>query len=875
MNIVPLGLRCFFVFTSIVLVIPVSALVMGENGPEPVIVQLKESVRKSDSLDAELTSLAATQRLHGVQVERRWVGPKYLERVAFPKSFSKEQALAAIQTLERLPCVEKVVPASAFNLEFRAGDFVRSYSPDDKIPEPAMRGLDAHRLNRGDSLPAVPDLTAPHKPNRLIVSWKPEQVWRGERTGFGQRIAQMHASAGCRVVKAFRWSETELVEVLEFDPRTGPLWARLQRYLASDWVEYAQPDYAQSSFARVQPNDPSFQSQRATLDVIRAPEAWSMTTGSEAWTIAVADSTSLAGPTDLTSTWGNFSPASRSFYDSYGNPSGGDDHSINHGTRVASIVGAQSNNGIQMAGVAWDIKVMHLKVAGRYLDEAEDPPVIRYEYSSSAAAEAIGWAWNPSNPADKAIAINLSFGDPVPLSFYNSAERQALNAARNNGNILAICAAGNDGAGFGNGADLDAPNKLVSPACIPTDNVLSVGGTNSTDNGRATASNYGRYQIDLGAPSVSVLSLTAGGTVSSQTGNSFSAPQVTGTVGLIKTKYPWESYLGLRDRVLMGTEDKAGLVSVFRTGGRLNAEKALLRRTLIQNLSTRARVEGGERVMVGGFVVGGSMQIAGAPTPPPLKVAIRGLGPSVDVGVARLGNPKITLRQGSTVRDSNDNWQSHPTAAELQSRNLQPASALEAALIITLEPGTYTVVLEDAGTAYGVGVFELYELENATNQQTRLLNVSTRCLVGTGDNQAIAGAIVGSSEPRLSLPPDNVERLTLAQVPKRRILMLGNGPTLGALGVSGFLPNPFLQLANSAAQIIGTNDRWEDIDGTSIGLQSELTENGWRGAPSSENYRPDEAALWPTFSAGSSFTAILGPAGGSGEGIGLIEFYEY
>ncbi len=94
-------------------------------------------------------------------------------------------------------------------------------------------------------------------------------------------------------MKEFRWSDTELVQVLDFNPRYGSLSAQLQRYLNSDWVEYVQPDYAQSGFApspRREPNDPSFQSQRATLDVIRAPEAWYLNTGSQTWTIAVADS---------------------------------------------------------------------------------------------------------------------------------------------------------------------------------------------------------------------------------------------------------------------------------------------------------------------------------------------------------------------------------------------------------------------------------------------------------------------------------------------------------------------------------------------------------------------------------------------------------
>lgn len=838
---------------------------MRDNGPEPIIVQIKESVRKSDSLDADLARLAALQHLSGVHVERRWAGPKYLERVAFPANFTRAQALAVVATLEQLPYVEKVVPASAFNLEFRAGDFARDYSPTGPIPDAARRGLDAHRLTRNPPARTVPDVAAPHRPNRLIVSWKPEHVWRGEQTGFLEQVAEFNVSAGCSVVKEFRWSDTELVQVLDFDLRAGSLPAQLERYLRSDWVEYVQPDYAQSGFApspRREPNDPSFQSQRATLDIIRAPEAWFVNTGSQTWTIAVADSTKLGTPTDLSSLWGNYSSASESFYDSYMNPNGSDDSPVSHGTRVASIVGAQGDNATQMAGISWDVKVMHLKVAGRYHFDPgpPEPPIDFYEYSSYAAAAAISYAWNPPNPADRAIAINMSFGDAVPSANYNAVERQALNAARNNGgNIVAICAIGPSS---GNGVNLDAgPNTLVSPACIPTDNVIAVGGTNAGDTDRDPLSHFGIYQVDLGAPSVSVLSLA--GSVNALSGNSFSAPQVTGAIGLIKNQYPWESYLGLRDRVLMGVDVKTAYANDFRTGGRLNIEKALRPRTVISNLSTRGLVQGGDNVMIGGFIIGGSLPGMGAPD---LTVCIRGLGPSMLLGVPVLGNPKITLRQGSTIIDSNDNWGNHPSVGQVVANGLAPSNSFESALIKTLAPGAYTVVLEDAGTAYGVGLFEIYAL--GTNQQSRLQNVSTRCLVGTGDNRAIAGSIVTNPE------------FSSSSAPKRRILMLGNGPRLADAGVPGFLPNPYLEVANSGG-IFASNDRWEDIDGTSIGLQSELTENGWeippltpKGQPN-PNYRPDEAALWPTFSAGESFTAILGPASGTPTGIGLIEFYEY
>ena len=55
------------------------ALLMRESGPEPIIVQVKESLRQSDDLDSELAKLASVERASSVAVEKRWAGAKYLE----------------------------------------------------------------------------------------------------------------------------------------------------------------------------------------------------------------------------------------------------------------------------------------------------------------------------------------------------------------------------------------------------------------------------------------------------------------------------------------------------------------------------------------------------------------------------------------------------------------------------------------------------------------------------------------------------------------------------------------------------------------------------------------------------------------------------
>jgi len=229
---VPLLALCLAPFSA-------SALLMRDNGPEPVIVQVKESIRLSMDLYAQLQNLAALEASLGVSVEKRWVGSKYLELVTFPSDFTEEDALSVITRLEQSPSVEQVVAVSAFNLVFGSIDFAHEYAPDDVIPEAILRGVDS-----GPTIPVDPSsLQQPHVPNQFIVAWKPEYIWNAAQTGFLQTIADFNASEDCRVISESSASLNELVQVLEFDDSTASLLDKLEQYATSGWVEYAQPNY--------------------------------------------------------------------------------------------------------------------------------------------------------------------------------------------------------------------------------------------------------------------------------------------------------------------------------------------------------------------------------------------------------------------------------------------------------------------------------------------------------------------------------------------------------------------------------------------------------------------------------------------------------
>ena len=125
--------------------------------------------------------------------------------------------------------------------------------------------------------------------------------------------------------------------------------------------------------------------------------------------------------------------------------------------------------------------------------------------------------------------------------------------------------------------------------------------------------------------------------------------------------------------------------------------------TPLVNISTRGRVLTGNDVMIGGFVINGSG---------PQTVAIVGTGPSLaPFGITNpLPNPTLSLVRSSdqAVLASNDNWGSAANAAAIQASGFAPTDPLESAILISLPPGAYTVILSGVGGGTGVGVVGVY-----------------------------------------------------------------------------------------------------------------------------------------------------------------------
>jgi thermitase len=330
-----------------------------------------------------------------------------------------------------------------------------------------------------------------------------------------------------------------------------PLDEAARRYRSDARVAYAEPDYVVR--ATLTPNDPSFPSQWGPRQ-IQAPRAWDITTGAPNRLIAVLDcgvnSTGAApqGHPDLAgkvAAWTDFT----------GSPYGADDR-CNHGTHVAGIAAAATNNNRGVAGIGFQSRLLN----GKVLDD---------QGVGSVAWVALGIRWAANQGA---AVINLSLNGPgvCPRTM-----QDAVTYATNR-NAVVVAAAGND-----------STSATQSPAACQ--DVLGVAASDPSDQ-RAYFSNYGANWVDLAAPGVQILSTVTGGGYSSFSGTSMSTPHVAGVAALLWATGAFSSARAVADR-LRATADPVAGTGTFWSAGRLNAYRA------VAGLAPPARVDGGHVVV--------------------------------------------------------------------------------------------------------------------------------------------------------------------------------------------------------------------------------------------------------------------------------------
>jgi len=270
----------------------------------------------------------------------------------------------------------------------------------------------------------------------------------------------------------------------------------------------------------------------------------------------------------------------------------------------------------------------------------------------------------------------------------------------------------------------------------------------------------------------------------------------------------------------------------------------------LANISTRAFVQTGDNVVIGGFIIEGAY---------PREVVIRAIGPELTryhVPNA-LANPKLELHDATgALIASNDDWQHTIIGGVIRYDQVEwirfsghaPTDPRESAIIATLAPGNYTAIVRGVNDTRGVGLVEVYDQQRFRDKV--LGNLSTRSFVQTGDDVMIGGFVVQGSGVK-------------------RVIVRAIGPELSQHGVPNPLADPMLELHNSTGALIAHNDNWMTTIIGGIITRDQVQDIRNSGHAPTD---PRESAIIATLSPGN-YTAIVRGVNAT-TGVGLVEVYD-
>jgi thermitase len=321
-----------------------------------------------------------------------------------------------------------------------------------------------------DDPPPVSDFSQ----DQILVKFKPDVSL--------PEAAQIHRQLGGQVNEVIPDIGVQVVKV----PK-GQAKAKVKAYSSNALVAYAEPDFMAEALGA--PDDPYFGYQWGLVE-IDAPQAWEVTTGSPSVRIAILDTgVDLDHPDLVSKIVSNINfGSSPTVDDVYG-----------HGTHVAGIAAAITDNGVGVAGLACNSTIMNVKVL-------DDTGSGRYSWIAS------GIIWATDNGAD---VINLSLGG----SAASSTLEDAINYAWSKG-VVVVAAAGNSGS-----------TTLSYPAYYA--NCIAVAATDAND-ALAYFSTYGKW-VDVAAPGDGIWSTLNDGSYGYKSGTSMASPYVAGLAALVFT----------------------------------------------------------------------------------------------------------------------------------------------------------------------------------------------------------------------------------------------------------------------------------------------------------------------------------------------------
>ena len=369
--------------------------------------------------------------------------------------------------------------------------------------------------------------------------------------------------------------------LFHFNPSSVPQDAMLQAFQNHHGVQLAQSNHVIKE--RALPNDPQF-AQQWQHQNIQSENAWNITTGGttaagDTIVVAIIEKADLSHPDLAGNAWINRGEIPNNGIDDDGNgyvddvrgwdPATGNDnvYSGYHGTEVAGMIGAVGNNGTQVVGANWRVKMMPVNYANS--EEANViaaytyPLVMRRLYNTSAGvhgafivATNASWGVDGGQPSEA----------PLWCAMYDT---------------LGTVGVLNCGSTTNNNVDVDVVGDL--PTACPSDFMVSVTATNSND--MRTFSGWGATTVDVGAPGANVWTTTIGGGTGSANGTSFASPLTAGVVALLYSvpcaslaaiahNDPMEAALRVRHALLAGVNHVGNLPGNTVTGGRINAYRS-------------------------------------------------------------------------------------------------------------------------------------------------------------------------------------------------------------------------------------------------------------------------------------------------------------
>jgi Zn-dependent metalloprotease len=344
-------------------------------------------------------------------------------------------------------------------------------------------------------------------------------------TGVTARAQVLAAAGGGSIAREFKLVPRLVLVTL---PEGAVMADALIRFNQTAGILYAQPNYLKKALRM--PNDTYFsylwgmhntgQTGGVPNADIDAPEAWESGVGGASVKVAVIDTGIDYNHEDLAANmWINTGEIPGNgidddnngyvddvhgydFFNRDGDPM--DDHG--HGTHCSGTIGAVGNNGVGVAGVCWNVKIMALKFLSAAGEGDTAGAISCMEYAVRMGAR----------------VFNNSWGD-VPGGPYEQALKDAIDAT-GAANVLFIAAAGNDA----NNNDVNP----AYPASYASDNIISVMSVSSTG-ARSSFSNYGQQSVDLAAPGSSIVSCKLGGGYQYMSGTSMATPHVVGACALL------------------------------------------------------------------------------------------------------------------------------------------------------------------------------------------------------------------------------------------------------------------------------------------------------------------------------------------------------